>query len=242
MRHRASSAFWRALLAAAAIGAAAAPGRAQEILWSRTYGDADAETAWAADNTADGGFVLFGYEDTASGDDFLLIKTDSEGNEEWSRTWGGGSTDWGFSVRQLPDQGFVVAGMFGTGSQIHDAYLARTDPQGNLQWSRQYGLPAVDERAHSVWPTSDGGFAFAGQQRVGTFPFDSYDVWLVKTDASGNMEWDALYARESFGNDIGLAVEETTGGGYIIGGLTQSSDWACYLLRTDAIGNHVWAN
>jgi len=221
---------------------ATAPAWAQEIIWSRTYGDDDAETAFAADRTLDGGFVLFGYEDTPTGDDFLLLRTDSSGAELWSRTWDGDATDWGFSVRQLAGGDLVVAGMSGTNGDGHDMYLGRTDPAGNLLWQRFFGEAGVDERAHAVQPTADGGFILVGQKRVGGFPFDSYDVWLVKTDAAGDLEWDQIYARETSGNDIGLAVEETAGGGYIIGGVTQSSAWACYLLRTDAVGVLLWEN
>jgi hypothetical protein len=215
---------------------------AQEILWSRTYGDDDAETAFAADRAVDGGFVLFGYADAGANDDFLLVKTDPSGNLLWSRSWDGEDTDWGRAVRQLPGGDLLVAGMSGTNGGGHDMYLGRTDAAGNLLWQRFFGEAGIDERAHDVQPTADGGFVLVGQKRVGGFPFDSYDVWLVKTDGAGDLLWDRLYAREDFGNDIGLAVEETDGGGYIIGGLTQSSDWACYLLRTDALGNLVWEN
>jgi len=218
--------------------------RAQEILWYGVYGDVDAETALVADRTADGGFVLFGYEDTSSPDrdDFLLKKMDALGNEQWSRSWGGVQVDWGFSVRQLPDEGYVLAGRWGTHPQRWDAYLARTDAQGNLLWSRQYGDNGIDERAHSVWPTSDGGFIFVGQQWVGDALFGHYDIWLVKTNDAGDVLWDRLYGRTESHNDVGLAVEETDDGGYIIGGVTHSAPWSCYLLRTDSVGNVVWEN
>ncbi len=231
------------LLVPAALGLVVPAARAQDVLWSQTYGlDSHEDGSYALEVTDDGGYILAGYTTTTQGvEDFRLTKTDAAGNEEWTQIWGGVFTDWGFSVRVLPDGGYLMAGKKGTHSGTRsDAYLARTDSFGNLLWERQYGDDGVDERAHAVWLTSDGGYILAGQQRVGVFPFDSYDIWLIKTDADGILEWDRLFAHDEFGNDVGLAVLETSDGGYAIAGETQSSVWACWLLRTDALGNLLW--
>jgi len=240
MRHRWLSFVVAGLLLGGGIASA------QEILWVETYGQpGDRETAWGAAATADGGFAMVGYEAPpleggGGADDFHLVKVDSQGAFEWSRTWGGFEGDWLTAVVEHPDGGYVVAGMYGLAPFVHDAYLARTDALGNLVWEHRYDGAGLDTRAQDVWPTSDGGYAVVGQQRVPNGPFESYDVRLIRTDGAGNVAWDRLYRREEYGNDVGLAVEETADGGFVIAGSTQSSAWACYLLRVDAQGNLLW--
>ncbi len=219
---------------------AVAAAHAQEVVWSRTYGGEGKQTAFAADRTLDGGFVLWGYQETPTGDDFLLIRTDDGGEPVWAASWDGVDTDWGFAVRQLAGGDIAVAGMSGANNGGHDMYLARVGPDGTRLWERFYGDAGIDERAHSVTPTSDGGFVLAGQKWVQPGEFGSYDVWVVKTDAAGQELWARTYSLGDSGNDVGLAIEEVEGGGYIVGGVTQSSDWACYLLRLDPLGTLLW--
>ena len=54
------------------------------------------------------------------------------------------------------------------------------------EWDRTYGGPNIDE-AKSVIRTSDGGYAVAGSTR--SFGNGNRDMWLVKTDAPGNLLW-----------------------------------------------------
>ena len=68
-----------------------------------------------------------------------------------------------------------------------------------IQWQHCYGGTNVDQ-AFSCVQTADGGYIIGGISRSsdGDVPFhhgsDIYvDYWLVRTDASGNIQWSKIY-------------------------------------------------
>lgn len=102
----------------------------------------------------------------------------------------------------------------------------------NLQWQKSLGGTGTDE-ARSVYQTSDGGSIILGNSNsingdvVGNH--GSYDYWLVKIDASGNVQWKKTYGGTA--SDKGYAVIELSYGGYLLVGNASSTDG-------DVTGNH----
>ena len=104
-----------------------------------------------------------------------------------------------------------------------------------ILWNKTYGGTAA-ERAFSVVATSDGGYALVGT--TDSFGAGEDDFWLVKTDASGNMEWNKTYG--GTGDDQAWSLVETSDGGYIIAGSTDSfgaGGYDFWLIKTDEYGN-----
>jgi outer membrane protein assembly factor BamB len=66
-----------------------------------------------------------------------------------------------------------------------DAFLLKTDADGNEIWSRTFGGQDRDY-GYSVDETSDGGFVITGS--TVSFGAGNTDVYLVKTDGNGNVE------------------------------------------------------
>jgi hypothetical protein len=230
---------------------------ADSLMWNQTYGGTGPESALSLVATSDGGYALAGY--TRSLDDwddygnFWLVKTDAYGEMEWNRTYGGGDMEWNrtyggpyqeiaWSLVATSDGGYALAGpisVFGGDEYDADFWLVKTDEFGNMLWSRTYGGPSLD-LAFSVIETSDGGYALAGETR--SYGAGASDFWLVKTDESGNMEWNKTYGRTY--NDYAQALVETADGGYVIaGGRCIDLDVLfgdCWLVKTDAYGNMEW--
>jgi len=185
-------------------------------VWNRTFGGAGLDWGHSVQQTSDGGYIIAGYTWSygAGSDDVLLIKTDSEGNELWNRTFGGSYEDRGCSVQQTPDDGYIMAG---STNNRQDAWLIKTDSDGNEEWNTIFGGAAMDE-GYSVNPAKDGGYIIAGY--TGSYGADSADFWIIKTDAYGNEEWNATFG--GTGLEKCYSVEQTSDGGYIAAGYTNS--------------------
>jgi len=156
----------------------------------------------------------------------------------WERTYGGTSDDYAESVQETSDGGYMVAGRthsFGAGNV--DVYLIKTGAQGETLWTRTYGGPGYDW-CHSAQQTADGGYIATGGTAVGA-P-EPHDVYLTRTDARGDTLWTRTYGGPD--NEQGYSVQQTSDGGYIIGGSTSSFSLAggVYLIKTDAYGDTLW--
>ncbi len=209
--------------------------------WQQTHGGVQDDACMALQLTADGGFILAGYTEsfTSIARDLYLVKTDSLGNMVWQAIIGGEQEEEGYAVQQTADGGFVAAGhtqSYGAGD--FDAYLVKTDAQGNVVWQATYG-GLLGDYARSVALTSEGGYVLGGwAESFGS----SDDFYLVVTDSGGNLVWQNHYGGP--GQDIGYCVRQTADGGFILGGGSESfsldQDRDFYVVKTDASGNEQW--
>jgi hypothetical protein len=210
--------------------------------WRRTFGGSDYDIAHSVQQTTDGGYILVGVTSSygAGSADSWLVKTNSAGNEEWSRTFGGSDSDYARSVQQTTDGGYILAGKtysYGAGSA--DSWLVKTNSGGNEEWSRTFGGSDYDG-ASSVQQTTDGGYILVGT--TSSYGAGSWDFWLVKTDSAGNEEWRRTFGGSDY--DMAHSVQQTTDGGYILAGKTNSygagsADF--WLVKTNSGGNEEWS-
>ncbi|UCG92902.1 MAG: T9SS type A sorting domain-containing protein [candidate division WOR-3 bacterium] len=156
----------------------------------------------------------------------------------WTRTYGGALDEFGMSLQQTADSGYVMTGWtesFGAGDV--DVYLIKTNANGDTLWTRTYG-GTMEDGGNSVQQASDGGYIIAGH----TYSFGAgmFDVYLIRTDSIGDTLWTKTYGGYLY--DQGWSVQETSDGGYIIGGFTGLFDplYDFWLLKTDKNGDTLW--
>jgi hypothetical protein len=200
-------------------------------VWNATFGGMKYDKGYSVQQTTDGGYIITGYTGSYDADDtgcdIWLIKTDLNGIEEWSQTFGGtgisNKFDFGYSVQQTSDGGYIITGdteiYFVAASNI---WLIKTDSNGNEEWNRIFGGAASD-RGRSVQQTSDAGYIITGWAT--SYSGADPDIWLIKTDPSGNEEWNHTFGFAENSSDWGYSVQQTSDAGYIIVGATMPDGW-----------------
>ena len=190
-------------------------------IWVKTFGGNEEDFGYSVIQTSDGGYILVGFTVSfGSGNkDVWIIKTDSQGNEEWNKTYGGSEREIGFAVEQTSDDGFIITGLTETNTfGLYDILLIKTDINGENIWEKNIGNGNY-EVGSSVKQTQDGGFIITGYTI--SYGNGAKDIWLVKTDPVGEIEWDRTFG--GIHNDGGHDVFQTNSGGFIVLGYTESS-------------------
>lgn len=176
-----------------------------------------------------------------------LIKTDAGGVVGWQKTYPmpGAGTDF-VDLRVLNDGYVICGGITDTATNNTDAWLVKTNLNGDKLWDRSYGGAKYDD-SWQIEKTPDGGFLLGG----GSFSYATGtrqdDAWLVKTDGNGVQQWIKHYGNADTVDWIwSMAVANTPGitPGYVFVGVKNfdqnnfTSDM--FLAKVDTAGNVLW--
>jgi len=205
----------------------------------------------AGDSYSNDGDVS-GHHGSTTNFDYWVVKLDSMGGIQWQKCLGGSGNDYARSISPNSDGGFIVAGYssshdgdvsghHGTpGDYSVDYWVVKLNSSGGIQWQKCLG-GSVNDHACSISPSTDGGFIVAGYSsshdgdvsgwHVGYDGWGSpyYDDWVVKLNSSGDIKWQKCLGGSN--SDKANSGEQTTDGGFILAGCSDSNDG-------DVSGNH----
>ena len=216
-----------------------------QVKFQQAYGTSSSECIFSTEPTSDLGFISAGQKmippaiNTSYG---FLLKTDSIGALQWSKNYsipGGGCFTNCFPTK---DKGYIMAGNTTTATPgaSSDMFLLKTDSAGNVLWSRSYGGNAMDASCY-VLPTSDSGYVLLGESNS-PWTAGSSDIYIVKTDPSGNIQWAHSYGGTNW--EKSNTITETTDGGFYISGTTLSfnaSNTDVYAFKLNSAGTLLWS-
>ena len=180
-----------------------------------------------------------------SGDlDYWIWKMDESGELDWQKSIGGSGADMLYSIRNTTDGGFILAGTSESpaGTQKKDScrggediWIIKLNAKGNEEWQKTIGGGGQDI-VKSIAPTNDGGYIIGGTSssplshilmKNGTDPYgkseDSHgglDYWIIKLDEKGKVKWQRILGGKYA--DVLESIEQTSDGGYIVGGYSNS--------------------
>lgn len=151
---------------------------------------------------------------------------------ELQKSLGGSANDFARAVIQSSDGDYVIAGGSAsnngnvTGNHgSTDFWVVKMNPSGVVQWQNSLGGPGYDF-AKDIEQTSDGGYILTGiaSDNGGdvTGNHGLWDVWVVKLNASGVLQWQKSLGGSSY--EGGSSIEQTSDGGYILAAYSESSD------------------
>ncbi len=210
-----------------------------DTLWTKWFGGSGEDYGYDVEECVDGFIVVGQTASFGTGvDDAYVIRLDPDGDTVWTRAYGGDGREQAYSLVQVAD-GYVFSGYTSTNAQgIADMYLVKFNEDGDTIWTKQYDAHGSTDQGYCISQSSDEGFIIAG---FATEYGYGDQVYLVKTDANGDLMWDTTYGGTH--QDYARAVQQTPDGGYIIAGYSYSfggGDADIWLLRTDSSGDTLW--
>jgi len=162
---------------------------------------------------------------------------------EWQKCFGGIREDKAYCVELTTDGGYIIAGYTKSSDGNvtlnkggFDCWVIKLFSNGNIEWQKTFG-GSFDEEARAIKQTTDGGYIVVGYSCSNdgdvTGNHGGADYWILKLDASGNIEWQKSLG--GTGTDKAYSVEQTNDGGYIIVGYSYSSNG-------DLVGNYGFSD
>ncbi|WP_065119701.1 T9SS type A sorting domain-containing protein [Chryseobacterium cucumeris] len=131
---------------------------------------------------------------------------------------------------------------------IYSALAAQSAP--SIEWQKALG-GTHGESANAVQQTSDGGYIVAGHSMSNdgdvTGNHGGGDYWIVKLNPAGGIQWQKTLGGSNV--DDAQSIRQTTDGGYIIAGSSNSGDgdisgnhgnYDYWIVKLDSNGNMQW--
>src|SRR5436309_813080 len=229
------------------------PVGAQEIQWIKQYGTIDSDFPCGVSADQSGVYVAGTVEDqplpgqtSAGKTDIFVRKYDFDGNEKWTRQFGSSEDDECGGISAFSsDVSADASGVYVTGatsgtlpaqrmSGIQDAFVRKYDFDGNVVWTKQFGVSNARTRSNGISVHLSGVY-IAGDTTGnlgGQNPSPgSLNPFVRKHDFDGNQLWTQSFGTS--GSDVGFRISARALDAYVVGTTTGAFAGYEHLGRTD---------
>ena len=239
------------------------------LQWQKTYGGAEYDDGGSVKQTNDGGYIITGATKSNDGDvtynhgniDAWVIKISSVGEIEWQKTYGGSLDDRARSV-ELTDDGKYIVGGYSESDDFdvaenkgdQDYWMFKIDATGVLIWENTFGGSDSDYGWSVINDLNNGyilsGYTCSSNLDITDFKGGYSDFWVVKTDDTGNLQWQKTYGGSE--TDQTSFINKLKDSTYIVGGISNSDDGDVafhygssysdlWVVNIDTLGNINWS-
>lgn len=202
------------------------------------YGGTNQDEAVSVETLDDGGYLVAGNTRSAGagGYDIVLLRLDRYGNVTLQRTMGGALDDRVRRISETSDGGFVILGeTFSFGKGDADIWVVKLNGELGIEWERAFGGSDTDTPGGIV-ERDDGTFLVAGSTK--SFGKGMNDLWLLKLNALGGLEWEMTLGNET--NDVAEGITPLADGSYTIYGKSDcvvAGRYAAFFYNVDQWGD-----
>jgi hypothetical protein len=188
-------------------------------------------------------------------------------HKQWDYRYGGTQYEVFSNISKTIEGGFILGGSSNSGisgnrtqanwdstMDKYDFWVVKLNAEGQKVWDKRFG-GALQDNFYSLALTKDGGYILGGDSYSNADGDKTqscrggFDYWIVKIDSAGTKQWDKRFGGNG-GESLGQ-VQQTTDGGFIIGGTSYSGavgdktqpSWGArdyWVVKTDSAGNKQW--
>jgi hypothetical protein len=210
-------------------------------IWKKIMGGYNEDYATHLLEMPDGSLIITGYTYSygVGQDDVFIMKMKSTGDTLWTQLYGGLSNEHSYSIDTTGD-GFIITGFTKSFERkgLYDAYVVKTDLDGNIQWSQVYGGDHHD-RGQVIKKVDDGYIIGGSSMSSGA---GLMDLFLCKLDLEGNWLWAKTYGTEL--DETTSAMSLSSDNGFLLIGITNSPEDVggtdLIAVKTDENGDTLW--
>ena len=197
-----------------------------EQQWNITWGGSLSDTGNELVVDSSDNIYLVGYTTSfgAGGNDMILVKYNSLGQQQWNTTWGGANHDLGYaigldSLNNIYIMGGANSTFFDPSHPIvTDIVLVKYNSSGSQQWNTTWG-GSDNDSGHGIAINSVNDIYLAG--RTDSFSTGDTDMVIVKYNSAGEQQWNTTWGGS--GGDYVNEIEiDSSNNIYITGGTNSS--------------------
>jgi hypothetical protein len=164
-----------------------------------------------------------------------LASASLSAQNNFSRFYGTQRCEDPVAVATTPTGGYAMGGYTMAHDNTGNFLLVITDHAADTLKTMEYDSGNADYM-YDMKRTSDSGYIMTGF----TVSPNGFELWLIKTDAMGAVQWSNIYNGTANTDAFPEEVIQTSDGGFAVTG--RSSPFFAFILKVDANGVVQWMN